>query len=185
MAELAAVFDAKASAWQNYNTSVAGRLRHQIVLHHLLHNLGAAPLDVLDVGCGTGEMADDLASYGHNLTLLDFSPGMLNIAKQRCADHAVRLVCADATQAVDQLGPKTFDAVLCHSLLEFAPDPVQLVDVLVQMVRPGGLLSLLIGNRYHASLRSTSWALPHATCPLHGWQPKCHDKVARATNPGS
>jgi S-adenosylmethionine-dependent methyltransferase len=155
VAELAAVFDAKASAWQDYNTSAAGRLRHEIVRHHLLNNLGNAPLDVLDVGCGTGEMAADLAAYGHSLTLLDFSPGMLNLAKQRCADHAVRLVCTDATQAVEQLGPKTFDAVLCHSLLEFAPDPVQLVDVLVQMVRPGGLLSLLIGNRYHASLRST------------------------------
>ena len=155
MAELAAVFDAKARAWQDYNTSAAGRLRHDIVLHHLLNNLGDAPLDVLDVGCGTGEMAADLASYGHNLTLLDFSPGMLNIAKQRCAGYAVRMVCADATQAVDQLGPEKFDGVLCHSLLEFAPDPVRLLDKLVRMVRPGGRLSVLVGNRYHAPLRST------------------------------
>jgi S-adenosylmethionine-dependent methyltransferase len=153
--ELAAVFDAKASAWQDYNASAAGRLRHEIVLQHLLNSLGDAPLDVLDVGCGTGEMAADLAVRGHSLTLLDFSPGMLDIAKQRCADHTVRLVCANATQAVNQLGSETFDAVLCHSLLEFAPDPVQLLDVLVRMVRASGLLSLLIGNRYHAPLRST------------------------------
>ena len=42
MVELAAVFDAKASAWQDYNASAAGRLRHEIVLQHLLDSLGDA-----------------------------------------------------------------------------------------------------------------------------------------------
>jgi S-adenosylmethionine-dependent methyltransferase len=173
VADLAAVFDAKASAWQDYNASTVGRLRHKIVLHHLLSYLGDSPCDVFDVGCGTGELAADLAAGGHNLTLLDFSPGMLTIAEQRCADYAARTVCADATQAVDRLGPESFDAVLCHSLLEFAPDPAQLLDVLVQLVRPGGLLSLLIGNRCHAPLRSAliEWDFPRALRELDGDPP--------------
>ena len=154
MANLAAMFDAGVRHWQDYNDSAAGLMRHKIVLHHVLAHLGDPPRDVLDVGCGTGELAAELAARGFGLTLIDFSPRMLALAEHRCSTYAVRTMCIDVTQTVDLLEVGCFDAVLCHSLLEFVPHPIELLGTLVRLVHRGGLLSVMVGNRYAMPLRS-------------------------------
>ena len=51
----------------------------------LLEEIGSAPASVLDIACGTGRLPIRLASAGHTVTGLDFSPAMLEHAKQKVA----------------------------------------------------------------------------------------------------
>jgi SAM-dependent methyltransferase len=79
----------------------------------LLDVLAPAPgASVLDIGCGTGRHAVELARAGLAVTGIDLSSGMLREAR-RAADEAgvqLELVEADATQF--DLG-RVFDAAVC------------------------------------------------------------------------
>jgi S-adenosylmethionine-dependent methyltransferase len=147
-------FDQKAQAWLQYNQSVGGKLRHAVILHHLRAHVLRAPSNILDVGGGTGELAADLAEAGHSVTLLDFSPAMLELARRRCAGLNVTLVCADASQLPMLFATGSFDLALCHSVLEFLDDPLAFLGQLAHVVGMQGLLSVVIGNRYHLPLRA-------------------------------
>lgn len=58
---------------------------------------GEGRLAVLDLGCGTGRLAVELARRGHRVTGADPSPGMLDVARRRAGGELVRLI--DATAA--------------------------------------------------------------------------------------
>jgi 2-polyprenyl-3-methyl-5-hydroxy-6-metoxy-1,4-benzoquinol methylase len=55
---------------------------------------------ILDVGCGTGRHAIEFARRGYQVTGLDISPGMLDVAKRRAGQAGVEVewILADATQ---------------------------------------------------------------------------------------
>ncbi len=44
---------------------------------------GESPLDVLDLGCGTGTLALGLAAAGHRVTGVDPAPAMLDVARRK------------------------------------------------------------------------------------------------------
>jgi len=56
----------------------AGRIRHEIVTRYVRPGMA-----VLDVGCGTGELAVKAARAGAHVTGLDISEGMLAVARER------------------------------------------------------------------------------------------------------
>jgi cyclopropane fatty-acyl-phospholipid synthase-like methyltransferase len=96
----------------------------------VLEELGLPPGSrILDVGCGTGRHAVELARRGHQVTGVDISSGMLAEAEKaaREADVEVELIHADATQFKSD---KLFDAAIClcegaFSLLGSEDDPIE------------------------------------------------------------
>lgn len=78
--------------------------------------LGLFPLPkgstVLDVGCGTGRHAVELAKRGYRVTGVDLSEGMLAVARAKAAVDGldVRFLQADATQFESE---EKFDAAIC------------------------------------------------------------------------
>ena len=84
---------------------------------------------ILDVGCGTGRHAVELARRGYRVTGVDISSGMLAEAEKaaREANVEVELIHADATQFTSD---KLFDAAIClcegaFSLLGSEDDPLE------------------------------------------------------------
>lgn len=76
---------------------------------------------VLEVGCGTGRHTVRLARQGNDVTAVDLSPGMLDIARQKLGELAhVRLIEADIM--VDDIGGGPFDAVITALVLEHIED---------------------------------------------------------------
>ena len=152
MASLSAAFDASLPSYIEYSESAAGQLRYAVIRHHLQERLLPSGR-LLDVGGGTGHLAADLARDGQAVTLLDFSPAMLEEARRHCAGLGVRLIRATADEIGMPFAADIFDAVLCHSLLEFVDDPPGLLAQLVRVLRRPGRLSVVFGNRYHAPLQ--------------------------------
>lgn len=66
------------------------------------------PVDVVDLGCGTGRLALILAARGHRVTGVDPSPQMLAVARDKVGAGAVRWVDGGA----DKLGEEEADLVL-------------------------------------------------------------------------
>ena len=110
---------------------------------------GSQPLDVLDVGGGTGGFAVPLAALGHRLTVVDPSPDALASLQRRAGEAGVevRAVQGDAAGLLDVVGPGSADLVLCHGVLEHVDDLAPAVTALVAVLRPGGTLSLLVASR--------------------------------------
>lgn len=84
------------------------------------HNMLKRDAFVLDVGCGTGKYALSIAGECEKVIGLDFSPNMIEIAKQRAAEEGIVNVdfrCAD-WHDFDLKGnsfEKKFDLVFAHT----------------------------------------------------------------------
>lgn len=95
------------------------------------------PATGLDVGCGTGVLAQRLAAAGYEMSGLDPSEGMLEVLTERAPD--VRAVRASATEVPFE--DASFDLVVCVAALHHIADPGAVRDSLMEMVRvlrPGG-----------------------------------------------
>jgi S-adenosylmethionine-dependent methyltransferase len=115
---------------------------------------GRAPVRVLDVGGGTGGFAVRVAALGHHVTVVDPSPDALAILDRRSEETGVadRVVGVQGDlETVPGLVPAAgVDVVLCHGVLERVEDHAGAVRSLAGVLRPGGTLSLLVGQRHAA-----------------------------------
>ena len=95
---------------------------------------------VLDVGCNTGYFCGWAAFQGaESVRGVDCDPGAIAQAKNFFPK------CSFSCLPWQDIGPETYDVVLCLSVIHHADDQKQLVDALMQRVRPGGLLVLELG----------------------------------------
>lgn len=111
-------------------------------------------LQVLDVGGGTGGFAVRVAELGHRVIVVDPNPDALAILDRRSDETGVaeRVTGLQGELAtVPQLvGVGSVDVVLCHGVLELVDDPRQAMAAVAEVLRPGGRLSLLVGQRHAA-----------------------------------
>ncbi len=114
------------------------------------------PLEVLDVGGGTGGFAVPLAELGHRVTVVDPSPDALAALQRRAADAGVasrvRAEQGDAGLLGAVVGPAAADVLLCHGVLEHVEDPKAAVLDMLEVLRPEGLVSVLVAQRLGALL---------------------------------
>jgi S-adenosylmethionine-dependent methyltransferase len=110
------------------------------------------PLDLLDVGGGTGVIAIPLAERGHRVTVVDPSPDALASLERRAAESGVtdriRGLQGDATDLDRLLPAGASDAVICHRVLEVVDAPTEALAAMARVLEPGGALSLLVALRH-------------------------------------
>jgi SAM-dependent methyltransferase len=90
--------------------------------------------EILEVGCGTGVIAEGLAQLGPAVVGLDIAPAMLNFARQ----HEGRVVYVQGDAHALPFPDGAFDAVACHYLLLWLAEPVQGVKEMARVTKPGG-----------------------------------------------
>jgi S-adenosylmethionine-dependent methyltransferase len=156
-------FQSEADKYAAYLETPEGRLRLDLPFANLQEFLpmpaGQSPLCALDLGCGTGANGLRLARLGFQVTLLDSSPAMLDIAK-RAAQEAqiaekIEAKHGDADQLVNLFQVGTFDVILCHNVLEFVENPGAVLYAAARALRnASAMLSVLVRNRAGEVLKS-------------------------------
>ena len=93
----------------------------------------------VDLGAGTGFIAQGLAPLVAHLHVVDNSPEMLAVARQNLAGFPnVEYHLADGAQI--PLPEASVDAVLANMYLHHAPDPQAAINEMARLLRPGGRL---------------------------------------------
>ncbi len=90
----------------------------------------------LEVGCGEGRVARDLAARGHHVTGIDSSPTLLRAARE--ADPEGRYELADA--AALPFADDAFDLVVAYNSLMDVHDMPAAVREAARVLAPGGAL---------------------------------------------
>lgn len=108
---------------------------------------------VLDVGCGGGLLSEALAREGAEVTAIDLSPELVDVARLHLLESD-GLKVDYRLQSVEALAgemPGRFDAVTCMEMLEHVPDPLAVLAACRCLLRPGGSLFLSTLNRTPAA----------------------------------
>ena len=119
----------------------------------LIEQLRPKPGDsVLDVACGTGGLACELAAAvgpTGRVVGVDLSQAMVDAATARAAEAGLRNACFSRMDAQALALPDTsVDVVTCCFGLMYVPDPEQAIAQMRRVLRPGGRLGLAVwGDR--------------------------------------
>jgi SAM-dependent methyltransferase len=109
-----------------------GKLYYRIVLAQLPP---MKDLHILDFGAGFGIVADHLAAV-NNVTAYEPNVAMLSMYPH-----------VNTFAQTDKLPSGTFDAIICHNVMEYVPDRTEYIRMMHGLLNPGGLLSLVKHNR--------------------------------------
>jgi SAM-dependent methyltransferase len=150
------LFEAKAPAWPA-KYAPGGRLTGRLTLlaASLRRHVPAAGC-VLDLGCGTGELARAAAAAGMQVTACDISDGMLRRAADRDPGRAVEWVQLEPGWRDLPFRTAAFDVVVAASVLEYVHDPGAVLGECARVLRPGGVLLCTVPNLVHP-LRWLEW----------------------------
>lgn len=99
---------------------------------------------MLDVGTGTGRIAELLAPHAARVVAFDKSPDMLRIARARLQHlraDSVELVQGDFAQI--PFAARSFDTVLFHQVLHYAQAPEAVLAGAARVTAPGGRIAIV------------------------------------------
>jgi ubiquinone/menaquinone biosynthesis C-methylase UbiE len=108
--------------------------------------------EVLEVGCGTGQLTESLACYGFRLTAIDIGPSMVTAARRRLDGPALwfQVSSFEDFTAADA----SFDLIVSGTAFHWV-DPEVMFRKPAGLLRPGGWLALLeTGERYDDPFRA-------------------------------
>jgi SAM-dependent methyltransferase len=155
---------------------------------HTMNLLACRPGErILDAGCGTGRNIGAMIAAGSQPTGLDFSRGMLEVARRRYPE--VPLIEGDL-QAAYPFADEEFDAVLCALVAEHLSDPATALREMSRVLAPKGRLVFSV---FHPRMAAAGMqaqfmkdgvgyrlgANPHTTMDYERWMEQAGFDVAR------
>lgn len=161
LAEIRAAREAQAQEYFAENAHDWDELRRlhssdEQVEQALAKALGEARLGrLLDIGTGTGRMAELFAEKADHIVALDKSLAMLRVARaklQHISADRVEVVQGDFTSL--PFAPDSFDTVLFHQVLHFANSPAAALYEAARVTAAGGRIAIVDFDAHqHEELR--------------------------------
>ncbi len=110
-------------------------------------------LTVLDAGCGEGYLSRILAEHGANVTGIDISPRLIELARAKDPRGEINYQVADLSQPLPAYRDH-FDLIASHLVLNDVPDYQGFLRTLGAVAKPGGRLVFSMNNPYSLVVRS-------------------------------
>lgn len=110
---------------------------------------------ILDLGCGTGDLTQEISSRGALVVGVDASPRMISRASEKYPD--LRFEVSDARVLNEFSG---FDAVFSNAVLHWIKEARQVISALRFALNPGGRFVAELGGR--GNVRTIESALEEA-----------------------
>lgn len=96
---------------------------------------------ILDLGCGTGHLIDQIAAAGADVVGLDNSTGMIKEA--RATHPECQFICGDARNVTFE---RPFDAVFSNAALHWIQDQDAVLESVATALHPGGRFVAELGG---------------------------------------
>jgi SAM-dependent methyltransferase len=179
--EVRQLFDAKAAAWPA-KYAPGGRLQDRLSRMASAAAFHVPPGGVvLDLGCGSGELACALAAAGMRTAGCDISAEMLARAAATDQTRTVKLIQLDPAWRRLPLQSRSFDAVVASSVLEYVDQPMTVLRECRRVLRPGGTLLCTVPDPLHPvrlleSLAALAVQVPSISAACDHW-PRLHNYV--------
>lgn len=145
---------------------------------------GAYP-DVLDVGCGTGFVTEEMVRrFGvARVTGVDPSEGMLERFRERADGLGLEATTVQAGVHDMPVPDAAFDAVVSGMAFHWFPDKPAAIAAMGRRLRPGGVLGVLASGRgtdqeFLEVLRAVRPSVPAAWIDVFGQIQRSADEVA-------
>lgn len=167
------LFDAKAATW-SAKYAPDGSLTSRLAgLTEALRGQLPPGGRLLDLGCGTGELARAAAAAGLRVTACDIAAEMLRRAAEHDPAGAVEWVRLEPGWRTLPFGAADFDAVVAASVLEYVDDPAAVLAECARVVLPGGIVLCTVPDLRNP-VRWLEWALGQvARAPLAAKAARC------------
>jgi SAM-dependent methyltransferase len=106
-------------------------------------SLGIEPgMEVLDVACGTGNLAIPAARKGARVTGVDIATNLLDQARARAAAEGLQITFQEGDAEQLPFPDAHFDVVMTMFGAMFAPDPERVASELARVCRRGGKIAM-------------------------------------------
>lgn len=105
-------------------------------------------IELIDVGCGGGILAESLAASGAKVTAIDLAPQSIEIAKLHLYESNL-----DINYECIEIGEKSatsaqqFDVLTCMEMLEHVPSPEYIIAECSKLIKPNGIAFFSTLNR--------------------------------------
>lgn len=134
------MFDRIAPGYDRMNRLMTGRL-DQGWRRQQVRKLAIGPGDtVLDLACGTGDLAELALRAGARVVAVDFSRGMLEAGRQR---HGAGIPFVQGDGSRLPLSDASISAVVCGFALRNFTSIADILGELARVVRPGGRIAFI------------------------------------------
>lgn len=120
---------------------------------------------ILDLGCGTGQLAAEIAALGVHVTGMDYSATMVDRARATHPD-----IPFDVKDARNFHCDEPFDAVFSNAALHWIDDQISVIACIHRSLKPGGRLVLEMGGR--GNVQDILQALDEAM-----WEAGCRERL--------
>jgi SAM-dependent methyltransferase len=143
-------FDDLADLWET-KYAARGSLRQRTTSFvRCLRALVGARGQVLDFGCGSGDIAIACGNAGYRMSGVDLSPAMIARARLRANGDGIGFDALESEEPLRLPHPEArFDAVIASSVLEYVRDPLGCLQELSRVCRPNGVLLATVPNLCH------------------------------------
>jgi ubiquinone/menaquinone biosynthesis C-methylase UbiE len=145
MDEIRQVYSDLSAKYDQQRSSPYFRCIQEIEQRAVLENAPLGPSQLLlDVGCGTGILIQELMRHEPTVVGLDYTVPMLKIASKKFDGEGILLLNADAQRI--PFADESFDVVCSFKVLPHIPDTVSAVSEMVRVTKRKGIIIIEFYN---------------------------------------